>query len=191
VTRLKGATIANNIVLVRELLGEEKLRALIEMLPAETQAFFARQVLPVEWIELDHWIPFQVALLERHFGGDEEAFRAYVRETCRRDFSTVYRVVIKLIMSPEKLLDRASSMWSTYVDTGDLKVVSREKQGERTRVVIRLESFPVSHTVYGITLHAFVEQLIAMAGGKDVVVIRPVNHIGEKGLDCELHCSYR
>jgi len=40
-------------------------------------------------------------------------------------------------------------------------------------------------------VHAHVEQLVTIAGAKDVVAIRPVNHLGEEGIEWELHCSYR
>jgi hypothetical protein len=82
-------------------------------------------------------------------------------------------------------------MWTTFIDSGEMRIVSREKQGERTRVVLRLEKVRVSYPVFGMIVHAHVEQLVTIAGARDVVAIRPVNHLGEEGIEWELHCSYR
>jgi hypothetical protein len=189
--RLKGSSIGNTIGMARELLGEERLAALVAPLPDATRALFARRVLPVEWVPLDDWLPFHVALLERHFAGDEEPYREFIRRSCERSFSTLYRVFIKLLFNPEQLVGRAAAMWSTLMDTGELRIVSREKQGERTRMVLRIDHIPVSHAVWGVIIHGFVEQLVAMAGGRDIVIIRPVNHLAEDGIEWELHCSFK
>ncbi len=189
--KLKGSSVGNTIKMTRELLGDEKLNALIAPLPEPTRELFARRVFPVEWVPLDDWLPFHVALLERHFAGDEEAYRAFIRKACERNFNTIYKVFIRLLFNPEQLIGRTSAMWTTLVDTGELRIVSRDKQGDRTRMVLRIDRVPVSHTVWGVIIHGYVEQLVAMAGAKDIVAIRPVNHLTEHGIEWELHCSFK
>lgn len=128
-------------------------------------------------------------VLRRHFAGDERTFRKLVRRACELDFSTFYRVLIRLA-SPAYVLERTATLWSTYNDSGELKVVARDQSGERSRAVLRLDAYETRYAVYGVVLHGYVEQLLAMTGAREIEVVRPVNRAGPRGLDCELHATY-
>jgi hypothetical protein len=188
--RLKAASLINTIELAREHMGEERLKELVATLPPETQALFARPLLAVEWIEADHWLPFQQALLYEHFDGDEMEFRAFVRKVCERDFNTFYKIVIRIIYSPESLLERTSKLWSTYSDSGSLEVVSREKMAVGHRVTLKLSAFKSEYAVFGILLHAFVEQLLGMSGARAAEVRRPMNQVVLGEVETELVAEY-
>src|SRR2546430_2161542 len=136
--RLKAASHINPIDLAREVMGEERLDELVRTLPADTQALFARKLLAVEWVEAEHWLPFQQALLYEHFEGDEMPFRAFIRKVCERDFNTFYKIIIRVLLSPESLLERTSRLWETYSDSGALEVASREKLEVGHRVTLKL-----------------------------------------------------
>jgi hypothetical protein len=171
-------------------MGEERLRELVATLPAATQALFARRLLAVEWVEADDWLPFQQAMLAEHFGGDEMAFRAFIRRVCQRDFNTFYKIIIRMILSPESLLERTAKLWSTYSDSGSLEVVSREKLSVGHRVMLRLSAFKSEHEVFGILLHAFVEQLLQMSGARAPEVRREVNRVVLGEVETELIAEY-
>jgi len=187
---LKAASLINNIELARALLGPEKLDALVATLPPETRALFARPLLALEWIPADDWLPFQTALLERAFKNDEVAFRQLVHKVCARDFNTFYKVLMKLA-SPSYVIERTARLWQTYNDSGELVVARNERVGERTHVTLALAGYGTRHRVFGILLHGFVEQLLRMAGAKQIEVRRTLNIVGAKGLDCELQVSWR
>jgi hypothetical protein len=188
--RLKAASIINTIDLAREEMGEAHFNELVATLPPETQALFARRLLAVEWIEADHWLPFQQALLYEHFEGDEMTFRAFIRKVCERDFNTFYKIIIRILISPESLLERTAKLWSTYSDSGSLEVAAREKLEVGHRVTLKLSAFKSEYPVFGILLHAFVEQLLQMSGARAVEVRRPVNHVVLGEVETELVAEY-
>src|SRR5690349_8031475 len=104
--RLKAASLINTIDLAREVLGEPRMGELVATLPEATQALLARRLLALEWVDANDWLPFQTALFERYFAGDETAFRAFARKVCERDFNTFYKIIIRLVISPDALLER-------------------------------------------------------------------------------------
>lgn len=186
---IKASGVIHNIEIARELLGEAKMAELTKALPKPTQALLERRLLPVEWVPIDDWMPFQQALLERHFGGDEEQFRKLVRKVCERDFSTFYKVLIRLVMSPDSLLERAAKLWSTYNDHGSLDVAAKTVRDGRTEVKMRVAGVHTRYAVYGIGFHAYVEQLMGMAGAKDMHIERQLRIVGGV-LECELTARY-
>jgi hypothetical protein len=188
--RLKAASIINTIDLARSVVGEPRFGEMISTLPPATQALLGRRILPVEWIEADHWLPFQQALLYEHFEGDEMPFREFVRKVCERDFSTFYKLIIRMIMSPDGLLERTAKLWSTYSDSGRLEVAGREKLEVGQRVILKLSGFQSEHSVFGILLHAFVEQLLKMSGARAIEVRRPVNRVVLGEVETELIAEF-
>jgi hypothetical protein len=188
--RLKAASIINTIELARGLVGEPRFGEMISTLPPATQALLGRRILPVEWIEADHWLPFQQAMLYEHFEGDEMPFREFIRKVCERDFNTFYKLIIRMIMSPDGLLERTAKLWSTYSDSGRLEVAGREKLEVGQRVTLKLSGFQSEYSVFGILLHAFVEQLLQMSGARAVEVRRPVNRVVLGEVETELIAEY-
>ncbi len=189
--RIKAASIINNIELARELLGARRLDELVAALPPDTQALFARRLFAVEWLQADHWLPFQGAMLAEHFHGDEAAFRGYARKVCELDFNTFYKVIIRFLISPESLLERTGKLWSTYSDEGTLDVERGAPVDGHARVTLKLTGFRTRHDVFGVLLHAFIEQLLRMAGARDIDVDRRVNRVVDGALETELVASYR
>jgi hypothetical protein len=190
VARLKAASIINNIELARELLGEPRLGELLATVPEATRALFERRLYAVEWLESEDWLPFQTAMLERYFAGDEGAFRAYARKVCERDFNTFYKVIIRFLVSPESLLERTAKLWSTYSDEGTLAVVDRAREGGRQRVSLRLDAIRTTHPVFGLLLHGFVEQLLRMSGARAAEATRPLNQLHDGVLRTEIVAAY-
>jgi hypothetical protein len=188
--RLKAASIINTIDLARGIVGEPRFGEMISTLPPATQALFGRRILPVEWLEADHWLPFQQAMLYEHFEGDEMPFREFIRKVCERDFNTFYKVIIRMILSPNGLLERTAKLWSTYSDSGRLEVAGREKLDVGQRVTLKLSGFQSEYSVFGILLHAFVEQLLHMSGARAVEVRRPVNRVVLGEVETELIAEY-
>jgi uncharacterized protein (TIGR02265 family) len=189
VANIKASGVIHNIEIARETLGPARMAELAATLPEATRAILARRLLPVEWIPIDDWMPFQQMLLERHFGGDEEQFRKLVRKICERDFNTFYKVLIKLVMSPDALIQRAAKLWSTYNDAGELRVVKKEVRDGRIEVRLRVERMPTRYPVYGAGIQAYVEQLLEMAGARELRVERQ-QRMSAAGFECELTARY-
>ena len=187
--RLKAASIINTIDLARGLVGEPRFGEMISTLPPATQALFGRRILPIEWIEADHWLPFQQAMLYEHFEGDEMPFRDFIRKVCERDFNTFYKVILKILVSPDFLLERAAKLWRTYHDSGELRVMSKEKRSGRMHIHLRVEKLETRFPVFGPLMQGFIEQLFHMTGARDIHVERQVRISGGL-LDGDFHASY-
>jgi len=189
VGNIKASGVIHNIEIARELLGTAKVAELAKAMPPATQALLERRLLPVEWVPIDDWMPFQQGLLDRHFGGDEEQFRKLVRKICERDFNTFYKVLIRLVMTPDSLIERAAKLWSTYNDHGALHIVSKTVRAGRTEVKMRVEGVRTRYPVYAMGFQAYVEQLMQMAGAKELQFERQIRISGGM-LECDLTARY-
>jgi len=189
VGNVKATSIIDTIDVARELLGPPTFAEVVGALPPATRSLIERRLLPVEWVPVDEWMPFIQALLDRGFRGDEEQLRRLARKVCERDFNTFYKVILKILISPDFLLERAAKLWRTYHDSGELKVVSREKRGGRVHILLRVERLQTQYAVFGVLMQGFIEQLFHMTGARDVRVERQVK-VGPAGLDGDFNASY-
>jgi hypothetical protein len=189
VGNIKAASIIDTIEVARELLGATAFAEMVASMPPPTRALVERRILPVEWIPIDDWMPFNQVLLERHFRGDEEGLRKLARKVCERDFNTFYKVILKLLISPDFLLERAAKLWRTYQDSGELKVVSKEVRAGRTLVRLRVERLETRYVVFGALMQAFVEQLLHMTGARELKVQRE-QRIGPSGFEGDFVATY-
>jgi uncharacterized protein (TIGR02265 family) len=84
--------------------------------------------------------------------------------------------VMLTVASPERLLNRARTLWSTYADFGDVEVLAM--QDGRAR--LRIYGFP-KHDHFCRTLEGLFEGLVERAGGSEAEV-REVEH--DEGHGC-------
>lgn len=182
---IKGATIINTISIVREILGSDGTQSLIASCPRETQQLLRRTLMAVEWIDVDVWSPLLMGLLERVTGRDEVKYRRLVRAVCKRDFSGMYRIYLQNV-DPPALLDKVQSIWSAYFDSGTLSAAALEPKNGTQQTVIELRNLVSSSPIYLATVHAYIEQLLTMAGAQKSVVQRR----RESHLDGRLSCDY-
>jgi hypothetical protein len=185
----KAASIIDNLVVAREMLGPSTFAAVLATVPAATRALCERRLLPVEWVPNDDWFPFTQAVLDHAYHGDEELLRRMARKVCERDFNTFYKVILKILVSPDFLLERAAKLWRTYHDSGDLRVVSKEKRGGRMHIHFRVEGLETRFPVFGALMQAFIEQLLHMTGARDIRVERQL-HLSDGKLDGDFLASF-
>lgn len=182
---IKGATIINTISIVREILGSDGTQSLIASCPRETQQLLRRTLMAVEWINVDVWSPLLMAILERITGRDELKYRRLIRAVCKRDFSGMYRIYLQNV-DPAGLLDKVQSIWSAYFDSGTLSASALEAKNGVQQTVIELRNLVAAAPIYVPTVHAYIEQLLSMAGAPKAVVQRR----RESHLDGRLACDY-
>ena len=182
---IKGATIINTMSILRDLLGSEGAQAIVATCPRETQQLLRRTLMAVEWIAVDVWSPFLSAILERVAGRDEIKYRRIMRAVCKRDFSGLYRVYLQNA-DPVTLLAKVQSIWSAYFDSGTLSAMPQETKNGMHQVILELRNLDATDPIYLITLHAYIEQLLIMAGAQKSSVQRR----RESHLDGRLACDY-
>jgi hypothetical protein len=187
--RLRAASLIHTLDLAQKEVGIDRLRELVATLPRETQELFNRQLTASDWIEADHFLPFQQALLYEHFDGDEMPFRAFIRRAREREFNVFSKLFIRAAWPAESLLRRTARRWSSWSDSGRLEV-AREKIEVGRRVNLKLTAFKSEFVVFGIVLHAFVEHLMEMTGARAPEVRRPVNRVVLGEVETDLVVEY-
>lgn len=185
----KGANLVNTITVVRERLGEQEFNALVEELPPNTRTLLKRRIFAVEWIPLSDWMPFLEAIFVKKCASNELVWRQWARAFCERDFNSVYKMFLKL-GSPDFLLDRTARVWSTYNNTGKLEIVEKGTTGNDKRITLRLMDFE-PYPLYAVSIHGFIEQLLAMSGAKTTSVVMSKREVSNDRMMVEYTVVYR
>lgn len=188
-TRIKGATLINTIVTVRELTGPVVFQALVDGCPAETKQILTRTLMAIEWVPVDSWSPFLTAMLERLAKRNEEQYRRVIRAVCKRDFTTVYRALMQGA-TPASILGKMQVIWNAYFDSGTLQVKPGQTLGQTQRTEFLLRDLETSSNIYAITVQAYLEQVLNMAGALSVTVHRQKELLKDGRLSCDYQASF-
>jgi len=139
----------------------------------------------VEWVSLEVWSPFIVAIYEQLCRQEEHAFRRLMGAVCKRDFTTVYRSFVHLV-PPEEVLNKISNLWAAYIDGGSLALESTDIENGRKRYTLRLHDLETNFSIHVRILQAYLEQILHMVGAKGCTVTRAQ----EEHNSGKLSCSY-
>jgi hypothetical protein len=184
----KGGGIINVIGVVRDRMGAEAFAALVATLPAATQALINRRILAVEWIAIADMLPLTEKFFTDWCGGDEAKLIDQSRESCRRDFNTLYRFFLR-VLSPAYVLQRTAQIFHTYTDMGDLAIVSRRQESGKEILHLRMENYYPS-PLYAITTQAYIIEILTLAQAKDLVVERRNVVVENDRLSCDYDVAF-
>ncbi len=188
-TRTKGASLINTIAILREVLGPARYTTVVEGCPADTQQLLRRTLVASEWVPLDLWTPFLQAIYEQVCRKDEGQYRRLLRAVCKRDFSTVNRLLVSPT-SAQTILDKSADIWSAYFDTGTLKLESLKLDGRREHATLHMRDMETRCTLLTLTMHAYLEQLMLMSGAQNCTVQRSGELLENDKLRCDYIISY-
>jgi hypothetical protein len=182
--RIKGAALLSTMALVREACPHQKYLEMVASCPPDTQQLMRRTLVALEWIPVDTWSPFLVALHRELCRGEDGKMRKLMRAIFKRDFSTTYRASLNGL-TVETLLNKLPSLWPLLFDGGSLR---GQAVGSSGTVLIELRDFATSSTIYSIVCEAYVEQLFAMVtpGRVEVRRLREQHSDGQLSCDCTL-----
>lgn len=169
--RVKGATLINTMAVMRELLPAQRYQALISGCPVETQHLLRRTLVAVEWIPADVWSPFLDQVFEQVTQRDEVKFRRILRTVCARDFTTVNRRLIEGT-NARGIIAKAPQLYGTYFDAGTFTTRELASHDGVTQAQGELRDFDARSMIHVIALHAFLEQLLTLAGAQRLLVTR-------------------
>lgn len=184
-SQIKGSALINTVGIFREVIGASLFQALLDACPAETRQLLRRTLIALEWVSLDAWTPLMQAVLTGPCRGEEQQFRRLLRAVCKRDFTTVYRVYLNGA-SPETVLEKMPTIWSGYFDTGSLDVGTSQVEGNLQKVTLKMRDLETQFPLHTLTMHAYLEQILLMAGAKNLVIQR-ANEVSQRG---KLSCDY-
>jgi hypothetical protein len=120
--KVKGAILFHSRRYIEENGGEERWLALQQRLEPVHRALTETLLLPAVWYPVSLYNDFVATLLWEHPGSRGE-FQKLVRYVAERDFSTTYKLLMR-VATPELLLGRSGSLWNRYFDAGSVSIVS-------------------------------------------------------------------
>jgi hypothetical protein len=186
---MKAGSMIHSMQVTRATLGEEAYGAILKTLPPGTFTLVTGPLLALEWVPTEIWLPFHRAVLEHHFHGDEKAFRDLAQKVCEKDFNVFHKLVLK-VASPIFVLERATSLFATYSDSGKFTAAVTSRDDERIHVHVALTDFETKDGIMGILTHAFVEKLLHLVNARAVEVRRTKNVVAGGKLHMELEISF-
>lgn len=182
--RIKGATLLSTMALVREACPPQQYQELIASCPVDTQQLLRRTLVALEWLSVDTWSPFLVALHQQICRRDDGKMRKLMRAVFKRDFSTTYRASLTGL-TIDTLVPKLPTLWPLLFDGGSLR---GQAVGSSGTVLVELRDFATSSTIYSIVCEAYVEQLFSMVtpGRVEVRRLREQHSDGQLSCDCTL-----
>jgi hypothetical protein len=163
VTRVKGTAIASTLRFVRERFGAEAVAQVRGDLEPALQASLPDEPLA------SVWYPFALLMAlgrsaARRFGGGMTYFhREMGRASADYAMNAVYRIFFKL-GSPQFVVARATRVWRTYYDTGELKPLVAEPG----HAVLELSGFTEPMPELCERLIGWMSRSVELAGGKNL-----------------------
>lgn len=103
---------------------------------------------------------------------------------CKRDFTTLYRAYLTQA-TPQDVLRKTSNIWAAYFDSGTLTVARGESVAGDEPVKLEMLELETTYTVYAMMMHAYLEQLMVMAGAKTCTIQRSRERLLYGKLSCE------
>jgi len=119
--QVKGTAVQSSMRYVQERFGEGALAGVIEALPEADRKAFGHGALASSWYGMDAFLRFMQEA-ERQLGTQEpDVVRRMGRASCDYGVTTVYRIFFK-VGSPEFIISRAARVFSSYYDSGELRI---------------------------------------------------------------------
>lgn len=184
--RIKGATLLSTMALVREACPPHKYQELVAACPTDTQQLLRRTLVALEWLSVDIWSPFLLALHQQVCRRDDGKLRKLLRAVFKRDFSTTYRASLTGL-TPETLIPKLPTLWPLLFDGGALR---GQAVGSSGTVLIELREFACSSNIYSIVSDAYVEQLFSMVTPARVELRRLREQHSDGMLSCDATLTY-
>ena len=119
--RVKGTAVQSSLRYVRESFGDAALAGILGALAADDRRQL-ESVLASSWYGVDLFLRFMVEA-ERQLGAREPGVvRSMGRASCDHGVKGVYKVFFRF-GSPEFIIGRAARVFSSYYDTGELRIL--------------------------------------------------------------------
>jgi hypothetical protein len=186
--RSKGTGIGSLIAVIKERLTPAQLATLEAHLPPDSLELFRRRILAVEWVPMRVQTPIGQALLDHVFNGKEEGYLELVHAASQRDLAGVYKLLIR-VMSPEGVVERASKIFHTYVDRGDMRTQPIVRENGRARLLIDVVDYH-DEPMSWLSLRGYIEAPLLLTGAKHLQVRLVKHELGARGATLQFSVEY-
>ena len=120
--RVKGTAVQSSLRYVKERFGDLALARILQALPEADRGRLEHGVLASSWYEVDLFLRFMVEAERQLAPQEPDLVLNMGRASCDYGLTTVYKVFFK-IGSPEFIIGRAARVFSSYYDTGELRIL--------------------------------------------------------------------
>ena len=161
--QVKGTAVQSSQRYLRERFGEAPLARVVEALPEGDRAKLGQGVLASSWYPMDTFLRLMLEA-ERQFGAQEPAVvRNMGRASCDYGLTTVYKIFFK-VGSPEFIISRAARVFSSYYDTGELRIA----ESGPGRAVAELVGFEGGAPQFCERIFGWMQRTLELAGAKNL-----------------------
>jgi hypothetical protein len=176
--KVRGASFLGTLDFVRTTFGEDELRRLLAMLPAEVGDHLGEgggAILPGAWYDA-RVLSELTRTIDRVLGaGDLALARAIGRHVAFSDVNRFFKWLFRLT-GPKMIFPRAASVWSSYYDGGRY-VVEDVSSG---RAVVRIEEWDAADEVLCKRLEGWIERAVELTiGASQGAAIRETHHCAQ------------
>ncbi len=158
--RVKGSAVQSSLLYVRERFGDESLARILAAMPEEDGRSLSG-VLVSAWYEVDLFRRFMVETERQLRSQEPDVVRRMGRFSCDQGITGVYKIFFKL-GSPEFIIGRAARVFSSYYDTGELRIV----ESRPGRAVGELVGFEGGAPQFCERIFGWMQQTLERAGAK-------------------------
>ena len=180
---VKGSPVRSLQKFIDAELTHEQKTAVLERLPVEFAERFRKPILATETVPV-HFLNRVTEEAARVKGEDVEVFaRRAGREAASEAVRGIYRF-FALVLTPPALLSKASQMWSSLYNRGEMRVDEQTEHGAR----IRIMNFPFEAAGCA-RVTGWIERMAEMTGVKNIKV-EQAQCFAKGGACCEWRLSW-
>jgi hypothetical protein len=163
VTHAKGTALLSSFRYVRERFGEGPLASVIEALPEADKVLIGQGILASSWYPLESLLHFMQATERRLRALEPDVLRKMGRASCEYGLTGVYKIFFK-VGSPEYVVSRGAHVYSSYYDTGELRIV----EVRSGRAVVELVGLEGGNRQFCERFYGWMQRTLELAGAKNL-----------------------
>ncbi len=162
-TQVKGTAIQSSLRYLRERFGAGAVEKVLRALPKQECALLSGTILVSAWYPLEALADY-MREAERQLGAQEpELLFDMGKASCDHGVTGVYKVFFK-VGTPEFVTSRSARVFSSYYDTGELRLLE-SRNGYSSVEIVGLEP---STPELCKRLHGWLHRTLELAGAKNV-----------------------
>ena len=161
--KVKGTAVQSSLRYVRERFGEDALVRVIEALPDGDRNVLGHGVLASSWYTTEALLRFMQEAERQLRAQEPDVVRRMGRASCDYGLSGVYKIFFK-VGSPEFIISRAARVFSSYYDTGELRMA----ESGHGRAVAELVGFEGGAPQFCERIFGWMQRTLELAGAKNL-----------------------
>ena len=160
--QLKGASYLSTLAFIDEKFGKDGRARVLARLASEDRALLDSLLLPIGWYPLPPFPRLLRAMVDELGAGDLQLATDRGIWAAIHDMKTIHKVLLKLA-SPAWVIDRGTSLWKNFHDTGHWET---ERVGSRGAVATLRELGVVDEAMCA-TLRGWILGLLTISGCRE------------------------